>query len=618
MFKSSLLLGFVNLLRITTTSAQNIDTHPDSMSVQSFEHDFGSYPYKTFQSSDLSSPILRRPHESFQCRDDNYIFLSPRGNKVPHPAVTIMDNDGEMVWEHYVDGQGYNFKVQEYKGEPVLTFWVGNDGVGGHGEGDYYMYSSRYEEVAKISALNGLHADLHEFTITPEGTGMMTIYEIYPVTLPGYIDDTDVIWIWDCLFQEIDLVTNELIFQWRASEHHSLEETYRRIGDEGRVSNRPWDWYHMNSIQKDELGNYLISARYTHTITYIDGNTGNIIWILGGKRNAFDDLSEGDSKATNIAYQHFARLHNLTDFPVLLADKIEVHPTKDVDGVTKMVVTAFDNGADNEASGIRPSRGVLIEITYPTVGVSTLKSDYTARLVREYVHPVQFISSSQGSMQVITSDDGSDPRILLGFGYVGVWTEHAATGEVLCDNRFSTVSSWGTGDVQSYRALKAPWKGEPSWPPSVAFGDGKDLSIFASWNGATEVAFWKVQQAEQLACPDDEWEDVSVTQRKGFETEIDIQDDEMRFLRVVALDVDGNALGVSGNLDLGWEIGANGILNGHIASSNVTLQLIMVCFAALALFVIGYEGYRQFTSWRETRWLGYEKVRLHSDAASIA
>ncbi|KAI5198602.1 hypothetical protein E4T39_06718 [Aureobasidium subglaciale] len=529
-----------------------------------------------------------------------------------------MDNDGEMVWEHYVEGQGYNLKVQEYKGEQVLTFWVGNDGIGGHGEGDYYMYNSRYDELAKISALNGLHADLHELTITPEGTGIMTIYEIHPVTLPGYVDDTDVIWIWDCLFQEIDLVTNKLVFQWRASEHHSLEETYRQIGDEGRVSNHPWDWYHMNSIQKDELGNYLVSARYTHTITYIDGRTGNIIWILGGKRNAFDDLSEGKSKATNIAYQHFARLHNLTEFPVLLADVIELHPQRDVDGVTKMLVTAFDNGADNEAAGSRPSRGVLIEISYPTVGISALRSAYTARLIREYVHPVQFISSSQGSMQVIPSSDESDPHILLGFGYVGVWTEYAANGEVLCDNCFSTVSSWGTGDVQSYRALKAPWKGEPGWPPSIAFGDGKDLSIFASWNGATEVAFWKVQQAEKQACPDEEWEDVSVTQKKGFETEIDVLDDEIRFFRVVALDADGNALGVSDNLDLGWEIGANGILNGRIVSSNMTLQLAMVSFAALALFVIGYESYRQLTSWRETRWLRYKEVRLHSDAASIA
>lgn len=448
---------------------------------------------------------------------------------------------------------------------------------------------------------------------------MMTIYEIHPVTYPGFVDDTDVIWVWDCLFQEIDLATNELIFQWRASEHHSLDETFRDINDEGRVPNRPWDWYHMNSIQKDELGNYLVSARYTHTITYISGATGEIIWTLGGKRNAFEDISPGKSKAMDIAYQHFARFHNLTEFPVLLADEIAVHPTKEVDGVTKMLISAFDNGADHEWTGNRPSRGVLIAITYPTYPnlESHDPSAYTARLVQEYYHPAQFVASSQGSMQILPSEDGSDPRILLGFGYVGVWTEFSADGEVLCDNRFSTMSSWGKGDVQSYRALKAPWKGEPQWPPAVAFGD-KGKELYVSWNGATEVEAWKLQQAEELACPEEEWEDVSITSKQGFETEIRMQNAKGRFLRIVALDADGNALGTSDALDLNWEIGANGVLNGYKVSEYSAVQLATFAVCALMLFVIGYEGFRQFKSWRETRWLGYEKVRLFSDASSLA
>ncbi|THZ52687.1 hypothetical protein D6C86_10150 [Aureobasidium pullulans] len=381
--------------------------------------------------------------------------------------------------------------------------------------------------------------DLHELTIIPEGTGMMTIYEIHPVTFPGFVDDADVIWVWDCLFQEIDLETNKLIFQWRASEHHSLDETFRDINDEGRVSNRPWDWYHMNSIQKDESGNYLVSARYTHTITYIDGRSGEIIWILGGKRNAFEDISDGKSKATDIAYQHFARFHNLTEFPVLLANEIAIHPTKDVDGVTKMLVSAFDNGADHEWTGNRPSRGVLIEITYPTYPdlESHDPNAYTANLVQEYFHPAQFVASSQGSMQIIPSEDDADPRL---------------------------------------------------------------------------------QQAEESACPDEAWQDVTTTSKQGFETEIQLKDAEERFLRVVALDADGNVLGVSDYLDLGWEIGANGILNGYKVSEYSAVQLAMFAICGLMLFVIGYEGFKQFKIWKETRWLGYEKVRLHSDASSLA
>ena len=139
--KLLLLAGLLVLSLTGRSAADDVGTNFDIEDTQAFEHDFGSYPYKTFVSSDLISPILRRPSESPQCDDDNYIFLAPRGNQVPYPAVTIMDNAGEMVWEHYVMGQGYNLKVQEYQGEQVLTFWEGNDAVGGHGEGDYYMVS---------------------------------------------------------------------------------------------------------------------------------------------------------------------------------------------------------------------------------------------------------------------------------------------------------------------------------------------------------------------------------------------------------------------------------------------------------------------------------------------
>jgi hypothetical protein len=450
-------------------------------------------------------------------------------------------------------------------------------------------------------------------TITPQGTAILTVYEIYPITSPGFVDDTDVIWIWDCLFQEIDITTNELFFQWRASEHHSLNETYRDIHDEGRSPDRPWDWYHMNSIQKDEVGNYLVSARYTHTITYIDGNTGAIIWILGGKRNTFEDLSDGKSKATDIAYQHFARFHNLTEFPVLLADEIALHPTKDVNGVTKMLVSAFDNGADNEGTGFRPSRGVLIELTYPTNSSLTAGTAHTAKLIQEYIHPAQFVSSSQGSMQVLPTNSTSDPRVLVGYGYVGVWTEFSADGQVLCDNRFSAMSSWGKGGVQSYRVLKAPWKGEPSWPPAVAFGEGKQQSsVFVSWNGATEVKSWKLQQANDGACSDDAWENVSTTQKTGFETELGISGVDMRFLRVVGLDAEGEILGISETLDLGWEIGANGVFDGLQIRGNSELQLAVISVAALALFVIGYESFRQLKSWIEIKWLGYKQVNSDS------
>ena len=141
MFSNSILLPLFALLQSTPVVSDLISAKFNPKDDHSWELDYGSYPYQSFRSSDLISPLMRRPFESPQCQDGNYIFLSPRGYQVPNPAVTILDNEGELVWEHCVWGLGYNLKVQEYGGEGVLTFSVGKDGVGGHGEGDYYMVS---------------------------------------------------------------------------------------------------------------------------------------------------------------------------------------------------------------------------------------------------------------------------------------------------------------------------------------------------------------------------------------------------------------------------------------------------------------------------------------------
>jgi hypothetical protein len=48
----------------------------------------------------------------------------------------------------------------------------------------------------------------------------------------------------DALFQELDLETNEVLFEWRALDHVNPMESFEPRGLTG------WDAYHMNSIQK--------------------------------------------------------------------------------------------------------------------------------------------------------------------------------------------------------------------------------------------------------------------------------------------------------------------------------------------------------------------------------
>jgi hypothetical protein len=106
---------------------------------EAWELNYGYYPYRSYQTADLISPQFRNMVDAPQCHDDKYTFFTPRGFSISAPGPMIVDSHGELIWAKSTEGQAYDFKVQEYKGEQYLTYWQGDDKVRGHGAGDYYM-----------------------------------------------------------------------------------------------------------------------------------------------------------------------------------------------------------------------------------------------------------------------------------------------------------------------------------------------------------------------------------------------------------------------------------------------------------------------------------------------
>ncbi|MBV8218444.1 MAG: hypothetical protein JO325_08260 [Solirubrobacterales bacterium] len=58
---------------------------------------------------------------------------------------------------------------------PVLTFWQGT-GLGGLASGTDCIYNDHYQQIATVSAGNGLSSDGHEFLITPRNTALILAY----------------------------------------------------------------------------------------------------------------------------------------------------------------------------------------------------------------------------------------------------------------------------------------------------------------------------------------------------------------------------------------------------------------------------------------------------------
>lgn len=312
-------------------------------------------------------------------------------------------------------------------------------------------------------------------------------------------------YIWDSLFQEIDIETNELLFEWRATDHFNFSDCYNpwKLQNEDVPGKEGWDWFHLNSIDKDNKGNYLISSRYSHSLAYIDHKTGKVLWQLGGKNNSFTDLSDG--LATGMQWQHHATWQD--DYTA---------------------VTVYDNQAVNWNRTLE-SRGLKIRLDQEAM---------TAEVVAMAIHPQHYVVHSQGSISQL-----SNGNLFIGYGYASAFTEYSPDGkEVLCDWQYASLHSgprgaYSPGLIQSYRAYKLPWKGFPLESPKVAIEDG---IFYVSWNGATEHRKWLLEGSYTVA----DWRLIDETPRDGFETEIALHGANFTAFRLTAFDRDEHILGM--------------------------------------------------------------------------
>jgi hypothetical protein len=344
-----------------------------------------------------------------------------------------------------------------------MTFWAGEK-LQESGLGRYYMLNSSYDVVHTVSAVGeGIEGDLHEFKITQDGSALITVYERLLVDLENtnvelHADQMIV----DGVLQEIDIATGKLVFEWRSSDH--LEHPALQISSGGFVADGSFDYFHMNSIEKDSRGNYLISFRHLHTLVYVESVTGNILWTLGGSTGDFEDLSQGD--ATGFQWQHDARW------------------ISEEDGI----ISLFDNGIAHKHPDAAYSQGLIIQLNFV---------DWTVTLLQEYTSRDLIGSASQGDVQLLERPHHDD-HVFIGWGASAAFTEHSIDGDLLCETHFGASWLFYFERVSSYRAFKAfDWKAIPSaWDPEARVVGN---NVYVSWNGATEVAYWALQVQSKAA-----------------------------------------------------------------------------------------------------------------------
>jgi hypothetical protein len=99
---------------------------------------------------------------------------------------------------------------------------------------------------------------------------------------------------------------------------------------------------------------------------------------------------------------------------------------------------------------------------------------------------------------------------------------------------------------QSYRAFRLPWTGLPAEAPAIAATRSVgETTVYASWNGATEVHTWQLLAGGATG----DLEPVASTRSVGFESALHTTSTDPRFA-VQALDGGGMPLGRSAAVTL--------------------------------------------------------------------
>jgi hypothetical protein len=246
--------------------------------------------------------------------------------------------------------------------------------------------------VQSVQLQGGLSPlDQHEFNVVDNGkSALIVIYRTQQADLSVDGIGSGLGWIVNCWFQEIQLDTNKLLFEWGTLDHvapsySSVAPNSTDVSGTGFDPTSPWDYFHMNAADKDAAGDYLVSSRHTSTIYKISGKNGAILWQLSGTNGS---TSYGLGGGLNFSYQHDARFL--------------------YQNATTTILTVFDNAADGfHTQSALASSSLLTAIDHTTE---------TSTLLQRYLLTDSIVSTSQGNVQRLDPNHWETSNVYCGWG----------------------------------------------------------------------------------------------------------------------------------------------------------------------------------------------------------
>jgi EmrB/QacA subfamily drug resistance transporter len=406
----------------------------------------------------------------------------------------ILDDKLQPVWFRPVPETlvASNLSPQTYEGKPALAWWQGVvTSTGATESGEDVVVNQHYQTVAKLRGKEGWKLTLHAIVISGKDA-WVTANKNIAKNLSSYGGAYNGALI-DSAVQEYNLKTGQLLRSWDALDHIPLGDSRATVPTNGF----PWDAYHVNAIDLNGNGSFLVSMRNTWAAYMVNIDTGKIEWTLGGKHSSFRF-----APGAEFQWQH------------------------DVALASGSTVTVFDDhccqltGGGTSVPPTGPSRGLVLRLN---------QSTRVAALAAQYGSREGFKSEYMGDTQPLANSN-----TFVGWGSAPYFTEYSAAGKLLLEAEFP-------GSDLSYRTMVEQWVGLPLTAPAVAAREsaGK-TTVYVSWNGATQVVSWRVLAAVGSS----RLTTVATSAKSGFETAIAVPAGDQSF-EVQALDGSGHVIGTS-------------------------------------------------------------------------
>ncbi|CAI4219782.1 unnamed protein product [Parascedosporium putredinis] len=381
--------------------------------------------------------------------EEGYIFIAPyegfgEGHTGPVQAgAYIYRDDGELVWSGlgYHAGWVANFRPVTWNGQPHLRAFQGRlDHVQGRMFGFHTLLGSDYE-VAKVVTV-GSHrlVSAHEFHVVDEKTALIETPIPRTVSLKPWGGDEGQNWV-------VSGVSSAFPLDFGPG-----------LPGDGRTETEAWNYFHINSIDKDDEGNYLLSARNVAAVFKINGTSGEVIWQLGG-------FHGGTTRAS-------------TDAP----------------RTARSSSSLFDNGAHSADVKTHPhSRARFYELNRATG---------EARNIRSLDAPDALSARTQGNVQLLPGGN-----VFVNWGQAGAITEFSRDGAV---------------SYRGFRANWTGTPTEEPAVVAVRDEQGAQgaLDVYVSWNGDTETRTWRFFGSDAADGAATRFVLLGEARRLGFETHV--------------------------------------------------------------------------------------------------